>query len=181
MRHEQDLRDPITLPTSKLVREDNLDRLQDMGFIFGDFVEGSDEYVQYSTFPRGWSKVLSETGYPHKLWSLVDPSGNERVRASGGDFFKLHCATRFYLREVLTQGANAVTVWIIDQITGQPTYMSQLYHYPPCSDRNAKQWDKYGEVVFTPYGSALGSAYDEARSWLARFHPEYLNPCSYWT
>jgi hypothetical protein len=157
-----------------------IDRLQDMGFVFGDFVDGSDEVVQHSTFPRGWSKVLHDQDVYHKLWSLVDAAGNERAQAIGWDFFSLNCLTRFCFREDLGQAWNAVMVHIIDRVTGKSVFSSQIQCYKPRSDRVVEDVDKYGVVTITPYGAALDSALDETRDWVASRYPEYLNPCSYW-
>ena len=178
--YKQQLCLPTTLPSYKLLEMKEIDKLQDMGFIFGDFVDGSDEFVQYSTFPRGWSKMLYEQNDDRKLWSLVDSADYERARAFGWDYFGFSSLSRFCFREDQGQAFDAVMIHIIDRVTSNSVFTSQIYSYTPRADHVVEDVDKYGVVTITPYGVALGSAYDEARVWMASRYPEYKNPCSYW-
>lgn len=152
-----------TLPT-----ECPREKLESLGFVFGEAVDDIFTYVQ---FPEGWSKVPTE----NSMWSdLVDNKGRKR----GGIFYK----AAFYDRSAHMNLDRKITCNQVFE--SQDDYEAGHIKYRVMDDDESVLYEnKYatdGKRCEGNYWDVDSIAETNAREWLEKNYPDYNNPMAYW-
>ena len=146
-----------TLPT-----ECPREKLEELGFIFG---EAADDIFTYVQFPEGWKKVPTD----HSMWSdLVDDKGRKR----GGIFYK----AAFYDR--------SAHMSLDRRFSYRQNYNLEntLQYQAFSSDEVIFETDPvtFTEKYVDGWWEADDKARDETLAWLNENYPDWENPMAYW-